>query len=215
MKRIAITLFLAVLLALGLVRLLRPERVNAWDMRNLPVSEGPVLCLGDSLVEGVGASVQTGTYPAQLGRLLGRKVMVHGVSGLTARDGLQAVYEAPNLRAALVVVTLGGNDILRGTHIDETRSALGEVFAELQARGCVVAYTEVLGLVPGQRARMHRELCRKAGVILIPDIMHGVLGNEELLADTVHPNDAGYALIAERIAAILQPYLDGTTRHGR
>lgn len=60
MKRIAITLFLAVLLALGLVRLLRPERVKAWDMRNLPVSEGPVLCLGDSLVEGVGASEQTG-----------------------------------------------------------------------------------------------------------------------------------------------------------
>jgi acyl-CoA thioesterase I len=210
--RSAILLLLAILLALGLVHLLRPGRLNAWNIRNLPLSQGSILCFGDSLVEGVGASTEADTYPAQLGRLLGREVSAYGVSGMTAQDGLQALRENPGMRAALVIVTLGGNDILKGTPVDQTRSALQQVFAELQARGGAVAYTEVLGPLTGSRAKMHRELCRKAGVILVPDIMDGILGNDDLLAETVHPNDAGYALIAQRVAAVLRPYLTGTAR---
>ncbi len=49
------------------------------------------------------------------------------------------------------MVTLGGNDILRRTALDETLANLEAIFAELQDRGCVVAYCEVLGVVAGKR----------------------------------------------------------------
>lgn len=208
MRRLLIIAVLTVLAVLGLWRWLRTERANTWDIRNLPIADGPILCFGDSLVEGVGASAESETYPAQLGRLLGREVQAHGVSGLTAAEGRQALREALDLRAPLAVVTLGGNDLLRRIPLGETRSALDDVFAELQARGGVVVYTEVLGVVPGERAKMHRAICRKRGVILVPDVMDGILRNDDLLADSIHPNDEGYALIARRIAAVLTPYLD-------
>lgn len=215
MKRLVAMVVVALVVGLGLWRLLRTDRVNTWYVRNLPIAQGPVLCFGDSLVEGVGASTEKDTYPAQLGRLLGREVSVHGVSGMTAAEGLQALRAARDLRAPLAVVTLGGNDILRRTPIEETRSALEELIGELQARGCVVAYTEVLGVVPGKRAKMHRALCRRLGVILVPDVMDGILRNDRLLSDAIHPNDEGYALVAQRVAAVLQPYLDGTAPAGK
>jgi len=215
MKRLVAMVVVALVAGLGLWRLLRTDRMNTWYVRNLPIAQGPVLCFGDSLVEGVGASTEKDTYPAQLGRLLGREVSVHGVSGMTAAEGLQALRAASDLRAPLAVVTLGGNDILRRTPIEETRSALEELIGELQARGCVVAYTEVLGVVPGKRAKMHRALCRRLGVILVPDVMDGILRNDGLLSDAIHPNDEGYALVAQRVAAVLQPYLDGTAPAGK
>ena len=198
-----------VLLALGLWSLMRRNRAPHWDIRNLPVGDGPILCFGDSLVEGVGASSESTTYPAQLEQRLGRQVVSCGVSGRTAAEGAQALAEQPDLQGALAIVTLGGNDLLRRTPLGETRAALEEVFRTLQARGCVVAYTEVLGVVPGERARMHRQLCRRLGVILIPDVLDGIVRHDDLLSDSVHPNDAGYALLAERVAAALRPYLEG------
>jgi lysophospholipase L1-like esterase len=45
-------------------------------------------------------------------------------------------------------------------------------------------------------------------MLLVPDILDGVFGNPRLMADTIHPNAAGYQRIAERIASALEPYLD-------
>jgi hypothetical protein len=98
--------------------------------------------------------------------------------------------------------------MLRQVSLAETQAALESLFGDLQAQGCAVAYTEVLGLRPGRRARMHREVCRRQGVILVPDIMDGILRNDQLLSDGVHPNDEGYALIAKRVATAVQRCVD-------
>ena len=126
---------------------------------------------------------------------------------MTTQDGRRRLDETPALRAPLVVVTLGGNDILRRTPLDETMANLEAIVVELQDRGCVVAYCEVLGVVAGQRAKRHRDLCRRLGVILIPDVLDDILGQDDLISDSIHPNDRGYRLMASRIAAILDPFL--------
>lgn len=207
MRKLLVIAAAAVLGGVGLLLWLRPARVNTWEIRNLAaVRDGPVLCFGDSLVEGIGASSPAASYPAMLGRELGCRVDARGVSGMTVSEGLAELRENPLVEGGLVVVTLGGNDILRQVPLAETREALRGLFAELQARGCGVAYTEVLGILSGSRARMHREVCRECGVILIPDVLDGILGDDNLLADSIHPNDAGYALMAQRVAAVLRKY---------
>jgi lysophospholipase L1-like esterase len=209
-RKSAIAAILACILLLavaGVRRFARPA-LNTWDIVNLPVEPtGPLLCFGDSLVAGFGASSSQAGYPARLGRLLGRPVVAIGTPGQTAAEGLKKLRADPRIRAPLVIVTLGGNDILKRIPLEKTVAALDEIFRELQRRGATVAFTGVESLLPGKRGAAYRRLCREHGVILIPDVLDGILGNDALLSDTVHPNDKGYGLMAERVAAVLRPFL--------
>ena len=212
-RALLIVAVLLVGLGLGLHALLRRPAVNHWDIANLPVEPGPLLCFGDSLVAGYGASSADHAYPAQLARLLERPVIPVGTPGQTAAEGLEKLRANPRLTAPLVVVTLGGNDILRRVPLEETAKALGEIFAELQRRGSTVAFTAVESPVPGSsRPEMYRRICRRHGVILIPDILDGILADASLLSDSIHPNDRGYRVVAERIAAVLRPFLETPPR---
>jgi len=185
-------------------------RINAWDLVNAPPPSGPIVCFGDSLVAGIGADSPDGSYPRQLERLLGREVLVWGTSGLTSAEGFKRLQDARAFRGGVVVVTLGGNDIIKQTPWRQTNESLGKIFQELQARGALVAFTGVEGPIKGTRGKRYRELCRRNGVILIPDILGGILANDDLKADQIHPNDAGYRLMAQRVAAVLGPLLTQT-----
>jgi lysophospholipase L1-like esterase len=44
-------------------------------------------------------------------------------------------------------------------------------------------------------------------VLFVPDILDGVISSPSLMSDYVHPNDAGYAKIAERVEKALKPVL--------
>ena len=51
----------------------------------------------------------------------------------------------------------------------------------------------------------YRKLAEDTGAILIPNIFEGIMGNRKLMSDPIHPNDAGYKIIAERFyEAMLQ-----------
>lgn len=206
-KSTLIAIFVCLAIAVAAVRFLRSSPLNDWEMRNLPVRDGGILCFGDSLVAGVGAGKQTDTYPAQLGNLLGQKVMALGKSGQTAEEGFQMVRQRQDLRPAVAIVTLGGNDILRRVPLEQTLEALGGIFAEFQSRGSVVVFTAVEGLIGGKRREAYRDLCREHGVILVENILGGILSNEDLKSDQIHPNGAGYRIMAERIDSVMKPFL--------
>ena len=176
-----------------------------------PVNEGvfgePVICFGDSLVAGIGAESADRTYVSWLQRLLGVRVVGFGAPGETAADGLARLGELPQIRDALVVVTLGGNDVLRQVPWPETAGALEALFRDLQERGCLVAFTAVEGPLPGSRGRRYRKLCRRNGVILVPDVLEGILTDPTLKADPIHPNGDGYRLMAERVAERIDDFV--------
>ena len=79
---------------------------------------------------------------------------------------------------------------------------------ELQGRGVLVAFTGVEGPLGGSRGKRYRQLCQDHGVILIPDILDGILSDDSLRSDQIHPNGDGYKLMAQRVADVIAPYLN-------
>lgn len=185
----------------------RSPRLNTWPMRNHPPGPGPVLCFGDSLVAGVGADTAADFFPRRLDERLNRRVAALGTPGMTTEEAVKRVRKDRRIVAPVVVVTLGGNDILQRVPLDETVENLRQLFAEFQRRGALVAYTGVDGPV-GSRTKRYRKLCRAHGVILVPSILKGIRDEPSLRSDQIHPNAKGYGVMAARAAEVLRPYLE-------
>jgi lysophospholipase L1-like esterase len=49
--------------------------------------------------------------------------------------------------------------------------------------------------------------CKKQGAVLIPNIYKGLIAHPELMSDQIHPNEAGYTIMAKRFYEAMKPYL--------
>ncbi len=172
-----------------------------------------VLAFGDSLTAGYGLKPGD-AFPAQLQAALkknGIQARVHngGVSGDTSAAGkarLGWVIASLKTKPDLVILELGANDMLRGLKPAQTRTNLDAILADLKRRGIPV-------LIAGMRASpnlgkayqaqfdvIYPALAKKYGVGLYPFFMDGVTPNKALLiADQMHPNPKGVAIIVRRI----------------
>jgi acyl-CoA thioesterase I len=166
--------------------------------------ERRILAFGDSLFAGyrVGRSQ---SYPAQLqaalrARGINALVTNSGVSGDTTASGLQRIEFVLDggPRPDLVIVELGGNDLLRGISPLETRENLDAILAELDERNVPV-------LLMGMRAppnlgetyvqafdAIYPELAERHHAVLVPFFLESVYDKPALIqADHVHPTAEG------------------------
>lgn len=172
--------------------------------------ETVILALGDSLTAGYRIAGNY-AFPARLqAALRGRGVMARvvngGVSGDTSAGGLRRLDWLMAERPALVIVELGANDGLRGIDPAVTRRNLDRVVAAARARGARVLLAGMLA--PPNLGREFADafnavfpaVAKKHNVPFYPFFLDGVVGNPALnLADGVHPNPAGVAVIVDRI----------------
>ena len=181
-------------------------------IRGRPVPAGaPVLAVGDSLTHGTGATPET-SYPAVLAGLPGWQVTNAGVPGDTTE---QAVQRLPALLAAatpaLVLLCIGGNNLLRRIDEGTTRSHIQRMLALVQAAGAQVLLIAVTR--PSLAARftgnltdhpMYGELAEALRVPLHRQGWSEVLADEQLRADAIHANAQGYAAFARGLLATLR-----------
>jgi acyl-CoA thioesterase-1 len=162
-----------------------------------------IVAFGDSLVEGYGAP-RGGDFVTKLSTRIGVPIQNFGRSGDTTADGLARVKEVEG-RADIAILLLGGNDALRKTPIAQTKQNLGQLIERLQAGGKTdVVLIGVLGGFPSDPyAPMFKELAKEHRVTYVPNILSGLIANTKYMSDQVHPNEAGYERIAERLAPIL------------
>jgi acyl-CoA thioesterase-1 len=165
-----------------------------------------IICFGDSLTYGTGAGKEM-DYPAQLSRMIAGPVINAGESGDTTARALQRLErDVLSKSPDIVLITLGGNDLKNGVARDAAFENLKAIVESIQITGARVI---VGGLSFPIRDRgfgkAYQELADETGAVLIPNILEGIMGNRKLMSDPIHPNDAGYKIIAERFyEAILQ-----------
>jgi lysophospholipase L1-like esterase len=186
---------------------LRPGAPDDWRIRNERPGDGAIVCFGDSLTAGFGAEPGR-SYPDVLHELLGREVVNRGRNGDTAGEALARLDDVLALRPKVVVVTLGGNDMLQRLPVPQTVAAMDHIFDSLLDTGALVAFVAIdPPLASTARMDAIRTLCRERGILWIGDAMSGLWQDRARMSDQIHPNAAGYRVMAERVAAALRPRL--------
>ena len=193
---------------------------------------GPIVCLGDSLTEGYGASRpsevdKSNSYPAFLEKKVTLNVINAGISGDTAGGGLARVdNDVLANDPQVVIILLGANDFFRSRSASETKSDLQAIIYKVKSEDRKIYLASFIGdaaweasylatypiIPPGITAlladykKMYAELwSENPGLGQIPNIWKGIGKNQ--MSDPIHPNAEGYSIMADNIFAVIRPYL--------
>lgn len=185
----------------------------AWPVN----ADTTILALGDSLTQGYGLPREQGFVPQLEAWLKARghevTLINGGVSGDTTRGGLSRVDWSLTPEVDAMIVTLGGNDVLRGLDPAETRKNLDGILAAGQAKGVgmlVVGLAASGNYGPDYKRdfdAIYPELSEDYGTLYEPSFFAGLMGDGDdparamkyMQADGIHPGPEGVALIVEQI----------------
>lgn len=176
-----------------------------------------VLAFGDSLYAGYGVA-QDESFPHALETTLrerGDAVEVRnaGVSGETTQGGLQRlIFTLDGLprKPDLVLLGLGGNDMLRGLDPAQSDKNLRAMLDILKERDLPVLLTGMvaapnMGENYAKRFNaIYPALAKDYDLPLYPFFLEGVVGDPQYMqADSIHPNPAGIDVVANNIAPLV------------
>src|SRR5258708_3527068 len=168
-------------------------------------SEAVVLAFGDSLTFGTGAT-EAESYPAQLERLIGRRVVRAGVPGEVSAQALERLPGALDEHTPrLLLLCIGGNDFLNRLGNQQAESNVRAMVRLARSRGVEVVLIGTpqpgFSVTPPE---FYAGIAKEFSLPYEPGIIGEVLRDAALKSDPIHPNARGYRLIAERLAADLR-----------
>ncbi len=164
-----------------------------------------ILAFGDSLTAGTGAN-EAGAYPTQLAALSGRQVINAGVPGEVSSQGLARL---PGLldehQPHLLILTHGGNDLLRRVDVEHTRNNLAAMIQLAQDRGTEVLLVAVPAptLLRLRSEAIYAEVGEAFGIPVENGALARILSRDAMKSDPIHPNEDGYRYLAEHIHRLL------------
>jgi lysophospholipase L1-like esterase len=164
-----------------------------------------IVAFGDSLTFGTGAN-EAESYPMVLGRLIARNVVRAGVPGEQTEGGLARLQSViDEYKPRLMIVCLGGNDMLRRVSEAQTKANLRTIIKTLQSQGIAVVLVGVpKPALVTSAAPMFEEIAREFKIPYEGKIVTDVLYRPDEKSDPIHPNAKGYKRMAEGIAALLK-----------
>ena len=168
-------------------------------------SDAVLLAFGDSLTYGTGASEHE-SYPAQLERLIGRRVVRAGVPGEVTAEALERLPQMLDEHAPrLMLLCIGGNVFLRRLGLAQAEANVRAMVKLARSRGVDVLLigTPEPGLMPSPPA-FYAAIAKEFGLPYEAAAMAEVLKDGALKSDPIHPNARGYRVIAERVAERLR-----------
>lgn len=171
----------------------------------------PVVTLfGDFISAGYGLS-EGDALPAQLGIALDdlgvpARVIGAGLDGDTTGGGLARLHRDVPADTDLCVVALGANDLMQALPPHQITQNLDAIIGALTARGidvmlCGMRAPPWLSTYAPAFDAVFPTLARRHGVALYPFLLEGVALDPRFnQSDRIHPNAAGIAVIAQRLA---------------
>ena len=173
-------------------------------LERLP-GDATLLAFGDSLTFGTGAS-EDESYPAQLEKLIQRRVVRAGVPGEVTAQALARLPGALDEHAPrLLLLCIGGNDFLRRLGNPQAEANVRQMVKLARARGIAVLLigTPEPGFTVTPPA-FYAAIAKEFRLPYEEGVIGQVLKDKSLKADPIHPNARGYRVIAERLAETLQ-----------
>jgi lysophospholipase L1-like esterase len=195
---------LAYTIALFLVTAILLACSKTAQLPALP-SDATILAFGDSLTAGTGAN-ETESYPAVLSRLIGRKVVNAGIPGEVSASGAQRLPELLDREhPALLILCHGGNDLIARQSHQLIADNLRAMIRMARERGVSVLLVAVpspdLSLKPPV---LYGELSKELAIPIEQKTLSRILSKGSLKSDYIHPNAAGYKMLAEALADLLK-----------
>ena len=177
--------------------------------RKMPVIMGAatdhLVVIGDSISAGLGTRAP---WPVVMQQITGVDVRNLSRVGATMSDGM-SMAEKVNADDRLILIELGGNDLIAGEPSNVFARGLDAVLASLTAPGRTLVMFE-LPLLPDRIAyeQIQRPLATRYGVWLIPKTyLTETLAGREATSDGLHLTDVGARRMASLVSQILSPVL--------
>lgn len=182
-------------------------RDDQKQIRNFPSKGTDIIAFGDSLIVGAGAT-EGNDFVSLLSKKIGLNIVNLGVSGNTTEDGLSRINEIDQYNPKIVLLLLGGNDAIRKIPIETTFRNLEIMISKIQSKGAIVLLLGVKGGLLGDKFKPEFErISKKYYTAYVPNVLDDLFGDRRFMEDTVHPNNEGNRIIAEKVYPVLLPLL--------
>lgn len=164
-----------------------------------------IVAFGDSLTVGTGATAEN-SYPAALEKLTGFRVINAGVAGETTEGSIKRLPAVlQQYKPALVILCIGGNDLLRRVPKDKIANNLRNLISTIKLSGASV----VLIAVPQPNLTLsvpdfYEEIAKENDIPVDTTLLRKLLREYDYKSDTIHLNAAGYHAFAEGVSALLK-----------
>lgn len=181
-------------------------------------TEKTVIAFGDSLTQGFGLPADLGFVPQMEHWLNAQGASVRminaGVSGETTAGGAARIAWTLAEPADVIIVALGGNDVLRGLDPAEARTNLRQI---LETATLHVDQIVLVGIqAPGNYGASYKmefdaiypDLAAEFGARLYPNFINAIQTKGDraldfLQADRLHPNAQGVDLIVQDMGPVV------------
>jgi lysophospholipase L1-like esterase len=177
--------------------------------------ETVLVCFGDSLTSGVGAS-EGKSYPDYLKNYLDVKIVNSGVPGDTTSQGkLRFQKDVMDYNPDVVIIELGANDYFSGFSSEKTGDNLRYMADELSGIGAILFIAKffpeksIVSFIKSKDKeeydKMYKELVSRENVFLIENIWGKAWAKPKYMSDRVHPNELGYEIMAQQYFKAMEP----------
>lgn len=207
-------------LGYGAVRTIRNTSLILSVCATATFAAPTIAALGDSLTAGYGLDPEQGLVPQLQAWLTAHGTDVTlinaGVSGDTTAGGLARLDWTLTPDVNAMIVTLGGNDMLRGIDPAEVRRNLDAILSKAKARNLpvlLIGLTTLGNFGPDYKAQfdaIYPDLAAQYDTLLVPDFFAALADEDpqtvgsDMQPDGIHPNAAGVAKIVETLGPHVQ-----------
>lgn len=168
-----------------------------------------VVALGDSLTYGYGTDSAT-AYPNILAQNTGWQVINAGVNGDTSQNVLNRLEQILTQKPKLVLLGIGGNDVLQRVHRDTTKQNIIQIVQKLKAHDIDVIliaephFSPSALLGKASDNPIYAEIAKQENIPLFDDEWSRILSDQNLKSDQIHANTQGYAEFAQNLQKFLK-----------
>lgn len=163
-----------------------------------------ILAFGDSLTYGYGVNSKF-SYPEQMEKKTGLKVINAGKSGELSSEGLSRLPALLKNKPDLVILCHGGNDILKKRSPEQLKKNLLAMIKLIKQSGADVLLVGVpdFNLLSFGTHDVYEEVADETNVLFEDSVLTYIELHRSLKSDYVHPNEKGYEMMADAFIKIL------------